>query len=257
MNRNYNAPEVSVIINCHNGARYLREAIDSVFNQTFTSWEIIFWDNVSSDDSAIIAKSYGEKLRYFRSDQKTSLYTARNNALVEARGQYVAFIDCDDLWLPNTLDVLIQKVSKDMPIVYGAFETFRGASPPLEPKECSPGPQGWITNSLLRRNAISIGAVLIAREVLAKHHFRPEYNLLGDFELWIRLSQRYKIQSVGCVVEFSRNHAENLSDLKSGDWAAERRKFYRQFVRENGFSRFRNIVRYVFVTETKALFSLR
>ena len=55
---------VSVIINCHNGERFLREAIDSIYRQTYTDWEIIFWDNSSNDKSASIAKSYDKKLKY-------------------------------------------------------------------------------------------------------------------------------------------------------------------------------------------------
>jgi len=61
-------PKVSVIVNCHNGARYLNECIDSIFNQTSSDWEIIFWDNASTDNSLDIAKSYGPKIRYFASE---------------------------------------------------------------------------------------------------------------------------------------------------------------------------------------------
>jgi len=56
---------VSVIMNCHNGEKYLREAIDSVYAQTYKNWEIIFWDNYSTDNSAKIAKSYNDKLKYY------------------------------------------------------------------------------------------------------------------------------------------------------------------------------------------------
>ncbi|HZY30567.1 MAG TPA: glycosyltransferase, partial [Candidatus Methylomirabilis sp.] len=62
-------PRVSVIMNCLNGERYLREAMDSVFAQTYTDWEIVFWDNASTDASAEIAKGYGDRVRYFRSEE--------------------------------------------------------------------------------------------------------------------------------------------------------------------------------------------
>ncbi len=81
-------PTVSVIMNCLNCAKYLREAIDSVFAQTYEDWEIIFWeDNASNDDSERIARSYGNKLRYFRSDVSLPLYGSRNLAVQEARGK--------------------------------------------------------------------------------------------------------------------------------------------------------------------------
>ena len=78
---NNNLALVSVIINCYNGQKYLAEAIDSVFSQTYKDWEIIFWDNCSTDDSAKIAKSYGEKLKYYCSNTNTTLGEARNKAI--------------------------------------------------------------------------------------------------------------------------------------------------------------------------------
>ena len=61
----HDTPFVSVIINCYNSEKFLREAIDSVYSQTYKNWEIIFWDNQSTDESAKIAKSYDEKIIYF------------------------------------------------------------------------------------------------------------------------------------------------------------------------------------------------
>ena len=60
-------------MNCFNGERYLREAIDSVYLQTYKNWEIIFWDNASTDKSSRIANSYDKKLKYYRSDKNTKL----------------------------------------------------------------------------------------------------------------------------------------------------------------------------------------
>ena len=72
--------KVSVIINCLNGERYLRECLDSVVAQTFTDWEIIFWDNASIDATREIAERYDSRLRYFRADCTTDLGRARSQA---------------------------------------------------------------------------------------------------------------------------------------------------------------------------------
>ena len=97
-------PKVSIIMNCLNGATYLNEAIDSIFSQTYTNWEIIFWDNASTDESGDIAQSYGKKVRYFRSDIKDCLGAARNKAFAKCSGEYIAFLDVDDLWMPEKLE---------------------------------------------------------------------------------------------------------------------------------------------------------
>ena len=73
---------VSVIINCHNGDQYLKKAIKSVISQTYSNWELVFWDNCSNDKSEKIIKSFNDKrIRYFKSKSFTSLYKARNYAL--------------------------------------------------------------------------------------------------------------------------------------------------------------------------------
>src|SRR5574337_499452 len=107
-------PSVSVIMNCLNSSKYLREAIDSVYAQTYKDWEIIFWDNASIDNSAEIAKGYDSKLRYFRSEETVILGKVRNYAIEKARGEFIAFLDCDDLWLANKLERQIPFFKKNL-----------------------------------------------------------------------------------------------------------------------------------------------
>ncbi len=104
-------PKVSIIVNCYNGDEYLRQAIDSIYQQTFTDWEIIFWDNNSNDKSADIAKSYDNKLKYFLADQTTPLGEARQLALEKASGEWIAFLDTDDYWFKEKLSKQIEKVN--------------------------------------------------------------------------------------------------------------------------------------------------
>src|SRR5690349_5169555 len=97
-------PLVSVIMNCLDCSRYLREAIESVYAQTYENWEIIFYDNGSCDGSGDIARSYDDRLRYFRGDATIPLGNARNKAISFARGDLIAFLDCDDVWFPAKLE---------------------------------------------------------------------------------------------------------------------------------------------------------
>ena len=97
-------PRVSVIMNCYNSDEHLRSALDSVMKQTWTDYEVIFWDNCSTDTSPQIARSYGDRVRYFRGTEKVPLGAGRNLAIARARGEYIAFLDCDDLWEPDKLE---------------------------------------------------------------------------------------------------------------------------------------------------------
>ena len=96
--------KVSIIMNCYNGEQFLAEAVQSVINQTYNNWELIFWDNASNDNSQNIIKNFNDKrIKYFFSKVNEPLGKARNNALKKTQGQFIAFLDCDDLWMPSKL----------------------------------------------------------------------------------------------------------------------------------------------------------
>ncbi|MAG69627.1 MAG: hypothetical protein CL471_04910, partial [Acidobacteria bacterium] len=158
------APTVSVIMNCLNCEKYLREAIDSVFAQTYEDWEIIFWeDNASKDGSENIAKSYGHKLRYFRSDVSLPLYGSRTLAVQKARGKYIAILDCDDLWLPTKLEEQIPLLERDdaIGLVYSDIISFSEKGKERRSFEFKKPYRGNVFSELLFENFINTQTVLI------------------------------------------------------------------------------------------------
>ena len=103
-----NKPLISIIINCFNGEKYLNEDLLSVLNQSYNNWEVIFWNNKSTDSSANIYKSYKDKrFRYFHANEHTTLYKARNLAIEKSRGEFISFLDVDDLWDKRKLELQI------------------------------------------------------------------------------------------------------------------------------------------------------
>ena len=105
MNKQFDKePLVSIIMNCFNGETYMNESIKSVLSQTYENWELIFWDNQSIDSSAKIFKSYEDKrFEYFYANEHSTLYKARNLAIERSKGDFIAFLDTDDLWDKNKL----------------------------------------------------------------------------------------------------------------------------------------------------------
>ena len=109
-------------MNCFNGERFLNEAIDSVYSQTYDNWEIIFWDNASTDRSSLIAKNYDERLKYFLAVKNAHLGFARNLALNEAKGKYISFLDCDDIYLPSKIKSQVEDMeSSQAELSYGSW----------------------------------------------------------------------------------------------------------------------------------------
>lgn len=102
---------VSVIINTHNGAKYLNKSINSILLQSYENFEIIIWDNASTDDTKQLVTSYlDHRIKYYYSEKFQKLYEARNQALNVSNGRYITFLDSDDSLTENSiglrLDVL-------------------------------------------------------------------------------------------------------------------------------------------------------
>ena len=116
-------PKFSVIMNCLNGERFLREAINSVFEQSFEDWELIFFDSGSIDRSVEIATSFGQKVKIFVLDKPIPLGQARQEAIDRASGDFLAFLDVDDVWLPTKLQTQYLAMAKgDYDICYSAVQ---------------------------------------------------------------------------------------------------------------------------------------
>jgi glycosyltransferase involved in cell wall biosynthesis len=211
-------PLVSVIINCLNGERYLREAMDSVFAQTFQDWEIIFWDNASTDGSADIAKSYGDRVRYFKSDTTSSLGRARNLALSKTRGEYIALLDCDDLWLPQKLSKQLQLLENDtnLAMVYSNSRFFNSGGDLYEHFSQAKPKRGMVFPYLLETNFISSETMIFRKKSLETldHVFDEELTMVMDYDLTLRLAYRYPIDYVDEALSKWRMHEGSESSKK-------------------------------------------
>ena len=115
---------ISVIVNCHNGEKFINRCIESILIQTYNNFEIIFLDNMSTDGTEEIIKKISDKrIKYFKTEKFLKLYEARNLAIKKAKGQYIAFLDVDDWWLPEKLEKQIILFQKDnsLKMVYSNF----------------------------------------------------------------------------------------------------------------------------------------
>lgn len=100
---------VSVIMPSYNTGRYITESIESVQKQTYTNWELLIVDDCSRDDTDEIIKGFNdERIHYFRNITNSGAAVSRNKALQEAKGRWIAFLDSDDLWLPDKLEKQIR-----------------------------------------------------------------------------------------------------------------------------------------------------
>ena len=105
---------VSVIINCRNGEPFLSECLDSVYDQSYKKWEIIFVNNYSTDNTKEIINKYDDRIKYTETEKLISLGEARNLALENCSGEYIAFLDSDDVWLSRKLSTQVEIFKSNM-----------------------------------------------------------------------------------------------------------------------------------------------
>ena len=164
-------PFVSIIMNCHNGEKYLKKSLQSVINQTYKNWELIFWDNRSIDKSKEIMEGLNDKrFKYFKSKKFNSLYESRNLALKKSKGKYICFLDTDDWWLKKKLFYQISELRKNPEIkfiftnVYLYFQQKKEKKLYFNQKV----PEGKITQFLLNNYIIGILTVMVSKDIFKK-----------------------------------------------------------------------------------------
>ncbi len=228
-------PLVSVIMNCFNGEKYLREAMNSVFSQTLQNWEIIFWDNASSDTSADIAMSFKDsRIKYFLSSSNTSLGEARRNAVNVARGKWIAFLDCDDIWYNNKLAVQINALEgTEYVFTYAGIREITAQGKKIRsilPKYES----GDLLGNLLTQFDVNMVTPVVRRRFLLDNeiNFEPEITASEEYNLFVRLAARGEVLVQKRILGDYRVYPGSLTDQKISRWAIERRLTLKQLCAE-------------------------
>tara|TARA_Y100001970_G_C14255233_1_gene874824 strand:+ start:4856 stop:5812 length:957 start_codon:yes stop_codon:yes gene_type:complete len=270
MNSNDN-PLVSIIINCFNGSEYIENAIESILKQTYINFELIIWDNQSTDDSKnIISKFIDSRIRYFCADSHTNLYTARNKAVEKSRGDFITFLDCDDWWEETKIEKQIEKFKTgDFAIVYAnqrlIFDKKTRFGKHVDIFVCKFLSRNHINKKILLRKGINlegnilrdiiedykvgIATVMIRKELFDK--FDDRFHIIGDFEFVIRTASKYSIGYIDEILAYYRVHGFNesfrmrklqISELKMWHKETEKNEVISKL---NSFKKFKYKIRYL------------
>ena len=218
-------PLITVLMNCYNGEEYLQEAVESVLAQTYKNWEILFWDNQSTDRSADIILSYSDKrIRYFYAPTHEILGDARREATNNAEGTWIGILDSDDIWLPNKLQDQVAVISKEnqrddlLGLVYGKVIGIDKNS--NETSEIGHQdflgqnlPEGTILSDLLLKgNFIPGPSILFSMKAFNKVGGFPKgYIAATDYYISCAISSQYRIRAFNGYVAQYRIHDKNLT----------------------------------------------
>lgn len=199
-------PMVSVILPVYNGARFLAESLQSVGAQTFPNYEIVVVDDGSTDKSAAIAQSF-PKVRYlYETNQGIAL--ARNNAIAQAHGELIAFLDHDDLWAPNKLQEQVDylRTHPEISLVLANERLFftDGYSSPF-----------WLKHKLMQSDHLGLvpGTWLLRKRVFEQVGWlNPRFRISDDVDWFMRfLDAGMQYGVVEETLLFKRLHGENAS----------------------------------------------
>jgi len=220
-------PLVSVIMNVRNGASTLREALDSVIAQTFSDWELIVWDDCSTDDSAKIVAGYADtRIRCFLARETVSLGRARNSAIRLAGGRWLAFLDQDDMWMPRKLEMQMALAdpkggaSGGAGLVYGRTVRFYPSGLERDydqTHEFMPLPEGDIFLQLFSKGCfIAMSSAVFRRSAIEEAGGIPEQiAIIPDYYLYTAVARRHPARAVQEVVCRYRMHESNMSQTEA------------------------------------------
>ncbi len=219
---------VSVIINCHNSEKYLEETLKSVVTQTYKKWELIFYDNKSTDNSFKIFKSFKEKrFRYFKSKRFKKLGEARKDALLKARGDYIAFLDADDIWKKNKLKIQLNYFNDENIGFTISNSVFFNKN---NEKNFYPDKKKFnksVFYDLIENYFISFDTVIIKTSKLNELNKKldKKFNIIHDLDLIIRLSKICEMNYVPQTLSKWRMRKDSLSYNSFKNIIKEKKKF--------------------------------
>jgi glycosyltransferase involved in cell wall biosynthesis len=206
--------DVSIIVPTYNHSRYIRQAIDSALSQTLTSFEVIVVDDGSTDDTAHALGGYGSRVRVARQENR-GVAAARNKGAEIARGDLLAFLDADDIWIPRKLEMQTRRFGGEhrLGLVHCGVEDITEEGRPI----CQrlDGLEGQVaTEMLLFNRSVILGggsAIMIPRAVFEEvGGFDTRLSTSADWDLFYRIASRYEIGFVPEVLVRYRLHSANM-----------------------------------------------
>jgi glycosyltransferase involved in cell wall biosynthesis len=202
----HDLPQISIIVPVYNGEKYLRESLDSILAQTYPNTEILVMDDASTDGTADILESYGDRIRVVRQPQNRGIYANANDGIAMAQGEYIAIYHADDVYLPTMVEREVEFLER-YPEAGAAFSSMNFIGPTSEEfgqLDLPPEVQGnrpldfpVILNSLLHyTNHILMCPTAMIRASVYRDvglYRQDQFRNTADVEMWLRIAQKYPV----------------------------------------------------------------
>jgi len=212
--QNNQLPLVSIIMPAYNAQDYIKQSIQSVVKQTYNNWELLIINDGSTDNTVSIVESFKDTRIVLFSQENSGVSRARNYGISKAKGDYIAFLDSDDLWKNNKLNVQVSYMKKhpDIVLSYTDYDSFKLQNEIIKNKQLYPFQIENQHDRLLVFNYIATLTVMLKKEIFQKVDgfdislFGPE-----DWDLWIRIAKIGKIAFINQKLALYREHESGIS----------------------------------------------
>ncbi|WP_405605362.1 glycosyltransferase family 2 protein [Polaribacter sp. Asnod1-A03] len=230
---------VSIITPNYNSEKFISQTINSVLNQTYKNWEMIIVDDVSNDDSVEIIESYilkNNRIKLFKLSKNSGAAIARNKAISLAKGNFIAFLDSDDLWLPKKLEQQLKfMISNNYNISYTSYEIINENG--ISKNKIIHCKEKLDYKRMLYSNEIGCLTAMYNSDVLGKV-FMPEIRKRQDYGLWLKLlkTESYAFGLPKVLAKYrdqSQSMSNNKVEMLKWNWNlyknVEKKSYFRSF----------------------------
>ena len=218
---------VSVVIPSYNHAHFLMQTLQSVIDQTYTNWEALVIDNHSEDNTDSVVNSFKDtRIKLLKINNGGVIAASRNLGIQHAQGEWVAFLDSDDYWYPEKLEISTQVLMKGAKLVCHAEDWIKNGTI-LRTVQYGPKNKATYRHLLYGKNCISTSAVTVLRDsLLTVGGFTEAPQAIGieDYHLWLKLAKaentiEFIEQTLGCFRIYGMSHSSNLvRQMNSEKW---------------------------------------
>lgn len=211
-------PMVTVLMSVYNGERFLKEAIDSILNQTFTDFEFLIINDGSTDRSVEIIESYEDpRIRLINNEKNLKLIASLNKGISLARGKYIARMDCDDISMPDRLEKEVNFLENSLDYgLVGTYYTVIDGEGKDQYNVSYPSSNELIKLFLSLNCPLAHGSIMGRTELFKQNLYGSEESYaVEDYELWTRMSKVTKIHNIPEYLFKYRIYGESFSDTKT------------------------------------------
>jgi glycosyltransferase involved in cell wall biosynthesis len=210
-------PIVSVIMPVFNAEKYIKQAIESILSQSFQDFELLIFDDCSTDNSLSIIQSFEDsRIKLFNSPKNIGYLVHLNKGLKQSRGKYIARMDADDISLPQRFEkqIAFMETNKEFGLL-GTWAQIYNEDQFIKPHTTDLS----IRVGLVKMNQFIHSSVFIRKDILEKHHlnYNEELYTAEDYDLWVRISDYCKIGNLNEVLIQYRTHNNQISVVKSNN----------------------------------------